>query len=211
MDTGRLIASLAEHPLRPGRPAGRIAAALVAGAILALAALWLAFGSPIALVAARWSAASAWKVLYPASIAALAASAALQAGRPGANARWRALLILAPVVAVAWASLIDLFAAPAGRWPDLLFGSTLVTCLASVALTSAPVFAGLLWAFRLLAPVEPRTAGFLVGLASGGSAAAAYAFYCPELTPAFLLGAYTPAMLIPAIAGAIAGPRLLRW
>jgi len=77
--------------------------------------------------------------------------------------------------------------------------------------TSAPVFAGLTWVFRLLAPTRPRLGGLLIGLASGGAGAVAYAFYCPEQSPAFLLAAYTTAMLVPALAGAAAGPRLLKW
>ena len=62
-----------------------------------------------------------------------------------------------------------------------------------------------------MAPTRPAVAGLLAGLSSGGAAAAAYALYCPDTTASFLLAAYTPGALVPAIAGYLLGPKLLRW
>jgi hypothetical protein len=115
------------------------------------------------------------------------------------------------VVAIGLIAAVEMSGATPADRATILFGSTLSRCVTAVAVASIPVFAGLTWAFRLLAPERPAFAGFLIGLSSGGAAAAAYALYCPETSHAFLLGAYTPAMLIPAVLGAIAGGRLLRW
>ena len=39
----------------------------------------------------------------------------------------------------------------------------------------------------------------------------AYTLHCPELAPAFVAVWYVLGMLIPAAAGALLAPRLLRW
>lgn len=211
MRTDELIAALAADDSRPGWVTGRIGAVLALGVAAALAGLWIALGPPLAARPGPWEAASLGKALYPLALALVAVAAGVQAGRPGADSTNRIRLLAVPLLAVAGVAALDMAAQPPDHWAALLFGSTFWTCLAAVAAASVPVFAGLAWAFRLLAPTQPRLAGFLIGLASGAAGALAYAFYCPELSPAFLLGAYTPAMLAPALAGAAAGPRLLQW
>lgn len=211
MRTDELIAVLAADDSRPGWVGGRFGAVLAVGVLAALIGLWITLGPPLAARAERWEAASLAKLLYPLSIALIAAAAAVQAGRPGADAGGRVRLLAIPLLLVAAGAIVDMAAEPPSGWAGLLFGSTFWTCLAAVTVASVPLFAGLTWAFSLLAPTRPRLAGFLVGLASGAAGAVAYAFYCPELSPAFLLATYTLAMLIPALAGAMAGPRLFRW
>jgi hypothetical protein len=97
------------------------------------------------------------------------------------------------------------------EWPALLFGSTFLRCLTAVSLASIPILAAMLWAYRILAPTRLPLAGFLAGLSAGAAAAVAYALYCTETTASFLIGSYTPAILVPAIVGALLGSRLLRW
>ena len=211
MRTEELIATLAADDSRPGWVGGRIGAVLALGVAAALVGQWIALGPPLAARPGPWEAASFAKVLYPLSIALIAAAAAVQAGRPGADSGSRVRLLGIPLLVVAAGAIMDMAGTPPSGWTGLLFGTTFWTCLAAVTVASVPVFAGLTWAFNLLAPTNARLAGFLVGLASGAAGAVAYAFYCPELSPAFLLATYTLAMLVPALAGSLAGPRLLRW
>ena len=211
MRTDELIAELASDRRPIPRPALQLALAMVGGALLALAGLTIVFGSPLLPVAERGLAASGLKLVYPLLIALFGGVAALAAGRPG-DRPFRSLLpIVGAVVAIGLIAAVEMLATGPADRATILFGSTLGRCVTAVAVASIPVFAGLTWAFRLLAPERPAFAGFLIGLSSGGSAAAAYTLYCPESSHAFLLGAYTPAMLIPAVFGAIAGDRLLRW
>ena len=42
-------------------------------------------------------------------------------------------------------------------------------------------------------------------------ATAVYALHCPEMAAPFLATWYLAGMLIPTVAGALLGPRLLRW
>ena len=211
MQTEQLIADLASDARPVPMPARRLALAMVAGSALALAGLTVAFGSPLDPVAQRGLAASTMKLLYPLIIAVFGAAAALAAGRPGDRTEWRLAPIGVALLITIVMAAIQLAAAPPAARDEMLFGTTLARCVSSVALASIPVFAGLTWVFRLLAPTRLAFAGFLIGLASGGAAAVAYALFCPEVSKAFLITAYTPAMLIPAVVGAIAGPRLLRW
>jgi len=211
MRTDELIAVLAADPRRVAPPARRLAIAMAVGGILALLGLIVALGSPIQPVAERGIARTVGKMSYPLAVGIIALLAALAAGRPGARVELRAALLALPVLAVAVSAAIDLADAPVVTWYGMLFGSTTVRCLAAVTLGSIPAFAALAWAFRELAPIRPPAAGFLIGLAAGGVSAAAYALYCREASTAFLMATYTPAMLIPALAGGYLGGRLLRW
>ena len=211
MRTSELIASLADNPRPVPRPVPRLLIAMVAGSTLALLGLVVTLGSPAGPVAERGVAASVAKLSYPLIVGIIALGAAIAAGRPGARVEPRALLLSLPVLAVAIFAAIDLAAAPTAAWDRKLFGSTIVLCFSAVTLGSIPAFAALTLAFRVLAPTRRPAAGFLIGLAAGGISAAAYALYCREASPAFLLATYTPAMLIPALAGALLGDRLLRW
>jgi hypothetical protein len=59
--------------------------------------------------------------------------------------------------------------------------------------------------------VQRKRVGAAAGLLSGAAASLVYALHCPELGAPFLVLWYPLGMLIPAAAGAIAGPALLRW
>src|SRR5690606_10056653 len=54
-------------------------------------------------------------------------------------------------------------------------------------------------------------AGAAAGVLAGGAGAFAYAFHCPELAAPFLAVWYVLGMAMPVVAGALIGPRLLRW
>lgn len=76
---------------------------------------------------------------------------------------------------------------------------------------AVPVYAGVAWAFGRLAPTKLWAAGAAAGLASGGIAATLFSLTCQEVSPTYLLTRFTAAIAIVVAAGAIAGPRMLRW
>jgi hypothetical protein len=76
---------------------------------------------------------------------------------------------------------------------------------------SLPVFVAVLWAMRGLAPTRLPLAGTAAGLLAGTVGALVYCLHCPELDAPFLGTWYLLGMLIPALVGSLAGPRLLRW
>jgi hypothetical protein len=93
----------------------------------------------------------------------------------------------------------------------MLFGSSFAGCVFAISIASLPIFAALVWAFNSLAPTRPAVAGFFAGFSAGSAGAVAYALYCDETTASFLLVSYTVGILVPALIGALAGERLLRW
>ena len=87
----------------------------------------------------------------------------------------------------------------------MLFRSGLVLALAT------PIFVGLLWSFRRFAPTRLRAAGAAAGLVAGAWAAAIYGLHCPEASAMFVLTWYSLGIVAAAGAGALLGPRLMRW
>lgn len=211
MRTDQLIDELAADSGPVPRAGTRLAVAVAAGTALAVGGLSAVFGSPLDPIAQRGIGASGMKVLYPAIVAFFGTAAVLAAGRPGDRPiRWLIPVLMA-VAVVLVAAILQYSAAAPGHRQHLWFGSTLTRCVSSVVLASVPTFIVLTVAFRALAPTNISLAGFLIGLTSGGAAAAAYALFCPEVSRLFLISAYTPAMLIPALAGAAIAPLTLRW
>lgn len=211
MRTDDLIADLAARPWPATRPAFRLAFAMLTGWAVALLGFVLVLGPPFAAVAETGTTPFALKLGYTLALTVIIAAVALAAGRPGQSLRARSMLIALPLGVVLAATALEFSSTPSAGWDFLLFGSTSVTCVAAITIASVPVFIGAVWAFRVLAPTRLGLAGFLAGLSAGAAGALAYALYCKETTASFLLASYTPGMLIPAIIGALIGPRLLRW
>jgi hypothetical protein len=151
------------------------------------------------------------KLAYCAALTAAAVALAMRLGRPGAHAAGAAALLALPLLAMGSLALYSVVSASGPERETLVFGATWRACPFNIAMLSLPLFAGLLWAMRALAPTRPALAGAAAGLLSGAAASLVYSLHCPELGAPFLVLWYPLGMLIPAIAGAIAGPRLLRW
>jgi hypothetical protein len=93
----------------------------------------------------------------------------------------------------------------------MLLGKSWIFCPWLVLLLAAPIFVGLLWSFRRLAPTRLRAAGAVAGLAAGAWAATVYCLHCPEVSALFVLTWYSLGIALAAGVGALLGPRLLRW
>lgn len=211
--TDNLIAELAGEvkPVVPGAAAWRIAGALLGGGVVALLMLYTWLGLPLQHVARTGVMVFAVKLAYAVAVTGLAAGLALISGRPGRRLGLRWAWLAVPPMVVAAAAAMQLSDAAGAARAGLVFGATWIQCLAAIALTSIPAFVLMLLAFRRLAPVRLRASGFLAGLSAGATASIVYALFCPETAAPFLLVWYTLGMIAPALFGAIAGPRLLRW
>lgn len=213
MKTDELIALLAEGGGRvePARAPRRLAGALLGGLLAAGALMQVLYGvRPTLLQDAALG--MFWvKFAFVLATALAGLGLALRLSHPGA-ALGRLPLALAAPAALIWllAAAVLSGAAPEERVP-LLLGQTWDACPFRIALLSVPVFASLLWGMRAYAPTRLRLSGAVAGLCAGAFGALAYALHCPELAAPFLGIWYVAGMLIPAIAGTLLGPLLLRW
>lgn len=213
MKTDDLISMLATGagPVAGGASRRRFAAALACGSIgaLLILTLYLGFNRGIAQFA---PAPMFWiKLAYCAALALMALALAARLARPGARFGAVAALLGAPLLAMWLLAAIALAGATGAEREALVFGTTWRACPFNIAALSLPLFAALLWAMKGLAPTRPAMAGAAAGLLSGAAAAVLYCLHCPELGAPFLGLWYPLGMLMPAAAGALLGPLVLRW
>jgi len=151
------------------------------------------------------------KAVFCAALAAGGLFAVARLARPGTPLGWVPAGLAAPVLVMWMLTAAALLGANPGERSELIFGQTSTVCPLIIALLSAPVFVGILWAMKSLAATRLRLAGAAAGLASGAIGALVYTLHCPELAAPFLGIWYALGMLIPTAVGGWLGPRLLRW
>lgn len=211
--TDDLIRQLASDITLVPRGAGlrRLLAGIAAGGLVSLAGILAWSGPPLQSVPYTGAAAFTMKSAFAVAMFAVTAMLLFRAGRPGHEVGRRWLWLLVPPLLVAASAAMELSMTLPQYRADKWIGSTWQTCLSAITLMSLPIFAGLLWSFRRLAPTQLRQAGLLAGLTAGSAAATLYALYCPETTAVFLVSWYSLGILTAGLIGLLVGPRLLRW
>ena len=213
MKTDELVRLLATgtDPVPRHAAARRYAAVLVMGLIAAgLLMLGLLGVRPDLAEASRLP--MFWiKIGYVACLAAASLLAVLRLSRPAAPLETVPAVLAVPVIAMWVLAAVVLADAEPGQGAGLLLGDTWMKCPPLIAALSLPAFGASLWAMRDLAPTRPACAGAAAGLLSGTVGALAYSLHCPEMGAPFIGSWYLLGMLIPAAAGGLLGPRLLRW
>jgi hypothetical protein len=197
--------------VEPDAVARRYATALGWGAFGAALLMAIALGvRPDIHVAARLP--MFWvKLAFAGSLVVAALFATSRLSRPGARLGWVPAALAATVLAIWLVSALALIGAAPPERERLVFGDTWRSCLLSIAMLSAPVFVAVFWAMKGLAPTRLSLSGAAAGLLAGAVGALIYALHCSEMAAPFLGIWYVAGMLIPAAAGALLGPRLLRW
>ena len=213
LGTDELISTLSSTQGPRGRrhPSLELAVALLVGLVLAVACTSAALGlrSDLAMSAAR---PAVWlKLAVTGSIVAMAGMAALRLSLPGRT--WTGARIALGVtftMVAAWAG-IDLLTMPMRDWAPCIEGRDWSTCLIAIPLLSLGPMITVGIAMRRLAPTRLKTAGTLLGLASGAIAAMAFSLYCRDDALPFLALWYGIALAFSAMIGRLAGPSFLRW
>ncbi|MDP3491872.1 MAG: DUF1109 domain-containing protein [Hyphomonadaceae bacterium] len=213
MKTDELIALLATDAKKPATPfpvMRRLGPAALAGAIIALAALFVWLG--IRDMGEAVASSSYWmKTLYTAALAVSGFLIAERLSRPGANATRGAFALVAVVAIMLGIGITQLLSTPPEAMRDALLGSTWDRCPWRIVALAIPGLALSLLAMRRLAPTRPTLAGAGAGLFVGGIAATVYGLHCAETSAAFTLIWYTGGVALSTALGAIAGWRVLRW
>lgn len=213
MNTDDLIAALSDDftPVRRHAVGWRLAAGIGIGALVSAAAVIFGLGirPDITLAMHGFPFWMKWGYTISLSVAALIVTA--QLARPDSDRlRWLWLTAI-PVLLLAGTGALELIRTPPGDWLKMWLGASWMVCPWRVLALAMPIFVGLLWSFRRLAPTRLRAAGAAAGLAAGAFAATVYCLHCPEVSAIFVLTWYSLGILLATSVGALLGPRLLRW
>lgn len=184
--------------------------ALLGGALVTVAMFFACLGVRSDVATAIHSGPFWTKLIYGGLLAGLGWRVARCLGNPQERAPILAPLLI-PVVALTGMVAVQGWPAGAGDAQAFWFGSSWSRCSIYIAALSAPIAAGLLWAFRGLAPTRPRLTGLVAGLVAGAIGAAIYSLGCGETSAGFILVWYTLGILLPAAVSAAVAPALLRW
>lgn len=210
MKTDDLIAALAADNTPRPTPGARLAQALPVALLLSLVALVTLWRVRPDLAAALGSVAAV-KTVVPIGLGLVALWLARGMARPESRAGAQWAVVVAMVLAGALALAQGILAAGFAGLVAALDTPNLITCFVSIPVLSALPMAAAFWAMKSGAPANPRLAGVAAGLLAGAGGTAIYSLHCPEDSLLFFLPAYGGSMLIVAAAGALLGPRLLRW
>lgn len=213
MNTDALIAALAQDsPPVPRHAVGRrLLLGIVGGGAftLLLVALVLGFRGDLGLAMRGFAFWMKWTYTISLGIGAIVMVLRLARPEPVRLRGFWPLVI--PFALLAIVSAAEMAHVPSGDWLTIWLGKTWKKCPWLVLILSAPIFIGLLWSFRRLAPTRLSAAGGAAGLAAGAWAATLYCLHCPEVSALFVLTWYTLGIGLAASVGALLGPRLLRW
>jgi hypothetical protein len=119
--------------------------------------------------------------------------------------------VAAPFVATVLLAAISLAFAPISHWDSMIVGDRWLECLLSIPVIAIVPFAVIIWALRRMAPTDLVRAGALGGLVAGAISATGYALHCSDDSLPFVALWYGGTIAICTAAGALLGPRLLRW
>lgn len=213
MNTDELIGRLGQdaRPVARGAVGRRLVAGIAIGgaASALLTAYWIGIRPDLRTAMAG---ATFWlKWAYTLSLAGAALVLTAQLARPDSGRLRGAWLLAVPVTLLAIVGLLELARTPPGEWLAMWLGHSWRTCPWRVLALSAPIFAGLLWSFRRLAPTRLRAAGAAAGLSAGTFAATVYCLHCSEVSAIFVLTWYSLGIVLATLIGMLLGPRLLRW
>jgi hypothetical protein len=132
--------------------------------------------------------------------------------RPGGERRTHLALAVAPFAGMMLLAALSLANAPSAHWEAMMMGDRWLQCLVSIPIIATLPFAAIVWAVRRFAsPTDLVRAGAFAGLVAGGLSAIGYALHCTDDSLPFVALWYGGTIALCTVAGAMLGPRLLRW
>jgi hypothetical protein len=188
-----------------------LAGGVALGALVALGAGLIALGGRTDVGSHAALVFTVIKLIFAMTVTALAVFYLIRSARPGGSQRGSVALVLLPFAGVVGLAAISLIYAPAMHWQTMLMGDEWLECLLSIPIIAIVPFALVVWAVRQAAPTHLRRAGALAGLVAGGLSAAGYALHCTADSLPFVALWYSGTIMLCTLAGAVLGPRLLRW
>jgi hypothetical protein len=213
MKTDELINVLGTNvePVEGGELRNALTIALAAGAVAALCLMLAIFGVPADALGGEHLGFKMLAVAFTLALAAVGTRFLTRAVRPGKPGRKPLILIGLLFFAILSAGIVALALAPPAAWGEMIFGPQWAACLLCIPLFAVAPFVSLVWAVRKGAPTNLVRTGAVAGLVAGALGAAAFAFHHPGGSIPFIVLWYGGPIVLCALAGAILGPRILRW
>lgn len=211
MKTDDLIRILSTNvePIDRRQVEREVAAAVGIGTAAAVGAV-LIFSGPRADVSdARALTFLMLKLAFAIAIIVTASIYLVRLARPGGEMRTKITWAGWPFLGIALLAAISLVLAPLWHWHTM--GTDWLECLLSIPLIAIVPFAVVIWVVRRMAPTDLTRTGALAGLVAGGMSAAGYALHCTDDSLPFIALWYGGTIALCMLAGAVLGPRLLRW
>ncbi len=150
------------------------------------------------------------KFVYVAIASSVGLGAVTKLARPAGGISWPAFIAGVLVAVVVLIALEEYAQAPDASRYAMIFGNTSLVCPIFIVLLALPIYAGIVWAMRGLAPTRTRLAGLAAGLGAGSFSALVYSFHCDETSFVFLALWYSLGILATGLIGLVTS-RLLRW
>jgi hypothetical protein len=213
MNTDDLIRSLSSdvQPVPRGTLGRRIGVGILGGGVVTLVLVVTVLGIRPDLHSAMYGFPFWMKWIYTMSLGVGAVYGVRRLARPTSSSLRGLWWLAVPVLLLAGIGIGELASTPTRDWLAMWLGHSWKICPWLVLTLAMPIFIGLLWSFRRLAPTRLREAGAVAGLAAGAWAATIYCLHCPEVSAIFVLTWYSLGILLAAGVGALIGPRLMRW
>lgn len=213
MKTDELVAalSMSVEPVDRRLVNRSIGIAVAVGTVVALAIILIGFGIRADVTTPRAVIFLLIKLVFALAIVGVASVYLLRLSRPGGERRISASFVLVPFVLIILLAAVSLGEAPRSHWDRMVMGDQWLECLLSIPIIAIVPFAAIMWAVRKAAPTNLVRTGAFSGLIAGGVSAIAYALHCSDDSLPFVALWYGGTILLCTLAGAILGPRLLRW
>lgn len=213
MKTEDLISALSTgvEPVERGAVNRSVSVALAVGALAAICAVLVGLGVRADLTTPRAVIFLALKLAFTLGTVGAASVYLTRLARPGGERRISIGLAAVPFAAIMLLAVVSLGQAPSSHWDRMMMGDQWLECLLSIPVIAVAPFAVIIWAVRKAAPTHLVRAGAFSGLVAGGVSAVAYALHCTDDSLPFVALWYGGTIVLCTLAGAVLGPKLLRW
>jgi hypothetical protein len=213
MKTEELVTLLSTNPgpVARGSFARTFGVALATSSVLAVGIAVVGLGFRSDLTTTRALIFLFLKLVFAAGVVGIASVYLARLARPGGERRISSISMVIPFVAIILLAVISLGLAPRSHWDKMVTGGEWLECLVSIPVIAIVPFAIAIWAVRRAAPTNLARTGAFAGLVAGGVSAMAYALHCTDDSLPFVAVWYGGTIVLCTLAGAVLGPRLLRW
>ncbi len=213
MKTEDLVAILSTNiePVDRWQIARTICMALGAGFVVALGLMIIGLGVRTDFATARALIFLVLKLAFAFGIVGISSAYLIRLTRPGGERTMSMALIGLPFIAIVLLAAINLGFTPKSHWNKMIMGEDWFECLLSIPIIAITPFAIVIAAARQAAPTNLVRTGAFAGLVAGGVSATAFALHCSDDSLPFVAVWYGGTIVLCTLAGALFGPRLLRW